>query len=136
MEMKSSPVFSTTALRPIEDVESPTPTPDSFAKHDSSTTLRLIRMIHLGRIVLSAVLVAAGAAIIGCEGQALYTYNSTNFSSEWFLPLWPQTLDLRPSVGILVGGAVVVLTSCLYLFCAIMPAVSKLLVELIRPRLD
>jgi hypothetical protein len=124
MEMEPSPAFSTTALRPGR--ESTTPNRERFTKYESSTRLRLLRLIHSGRIVLSVVLVAAAAAIVGCEADAIRTYNSTNLSSQWFLPLWPQNLDLRPSIGIIVGGALIILTSSLYLLCAILPAVRQI----------
>jgi hypothetical protein len=123
MEMQPSPAFSTTALRPGR--ESTTPNRETFTKNESSTSLRLLRMIHSGRIVISVVLIAAAAAMVGCEAHALQTYNSTNLSSEWFLPLWPQNFDLRPSIVIMVGGAVIILTSSLYLFCAVLPAVRQ-----------
>lgn len=132
MELQPSPAFSTTPLR--HHRESPTPSDDNLAKQDAPASTRLLRTMHFGRIILSVVLVAAGAAIVGCEAHALHTYNSTNLGSEWFLPLWPQNLDLRPSIAILVGGAVVALTNCFYLCCALLPAVSKFLAKLtLRP---
>lgn len=121
---QASPAVSTAPSHPLR--QSLTPTREEFEDFKgerSSGSQQKIRILDWSRIGLSLLLVAAGSAIVGCEGHALYTYNSTHLSSQWFLPLWPLQLDLRPSVGILVGGAVVILTSCVYLICAILPAV-------------
>lgn len=128
MEMKAlaSPAVSTAPLRRLE--RSLTPTREDFEDFKgerSSGSRRKILILDWSRIALSLVLIAAGSAIVGCEGHALHTYNSTHLSNAWFLPLWPQHFDLRPSIGILVGGAVVIVTSCVYLICAILPAVSN-----------
>jgi hypothetical protein len=133
MTPQPSPAYSTSPLRLLR--QSPTPTLEEFEEikgQNSSASLRKIRIIDWGRIVISLLLIAAGSAIVGSEGHAIYTYNSTHLSNEWFLPLWPQHFDLRPSIGTLVGGAVVVFTSCLYLICAILPAVGAPVLNILQ----
>ena len=91
-----------------------------------SPAFRRIHMVHNCRIALSVLLLGAGAAIVGCEAHTLHSYNSTHLSDEWFLPLWPQYFDLRPTIGIMIGGAVVAATSLACLVCEVMPCVSVL----------
>ena len=125
-----TPGYNGPSTTPLHDLrQSLPPTREEFEEFKGdgpSDSQRKIRVIDWSRIVLSLVLIAAGSAIVGCEGHALYTYNLMHLSDQWFLPLWPQHFDLRPSIGILIGGAVVILTSSLSLICALLPAVSDL----------
>jgi hypothetical protein len=124
-----SSAYSVTPLRHSRDGRtSLTPTQEEFQKTESPG-LRRLRMLHWVRIAISIFVVGAGAAIVACEAHALHTYNVTNLSNQWFLPLWPQHFDLTPSVAILAGGAVILSMNLLYLASAIIPSVSSLTLE-------
>ena len=130
-----SPAFSMTPLRPpgndMDGRTSTSPTQESLEKNERAghRPSRLLRWgsiaLTVGRIAISTLLVAAGAAIVGCEGHALHSYNSTNLSNQWFLPLWPQHFDLRPTVTILAAGAVILSFNLFYLISACIPYVSS-----------
>lgn len=128
MEIKAQPsaTLSTAPLHQSRQLLTPSPEGyEEFKGRQAPATRRLLRIVDWSRIALALLLITAGSAAVGCEGHALYTYNSTHLSNEWFLPLWPQHFDLRPSVGILTGASVVIFTSCVYLMCAILPAVRE-----------
>ena len=128
MEMgQPSPAFTVTPLR--NGQRSTTPSQEEYAKPDNNNGLRKFRLLHWLRLALSLLLVAAGAAIVGCEAHALHAYNDTHLSTQWYLPLWPSTLDVRPSVAVLGGGALVVLFNLMYLVVAIIPSVCIILDE-------
>ena len=134
IDPQPSPAFSMTPLRPLgEETDgrtSTSPTQESLEKNErpSHRPSRLLRWgriaITVGRIAISTLLVAAGAAIVGCEGHALHTYNATNLNDQWFLPLWPQHFDLRPTVTILAAGAIILGLNLVYLVSACIPYVS------------
>lgn len=60
------------------------------------------------RVGLTALALLCGLTILGTSSDALMVYNTTNVSH---LPLWPQQFDLRPSVALVVGSVIVVLTN-------------------------
>ena len=132
MEMtEPSPAFTNTPLR--NGQRSTTPSEEEYAKPDyNNNGLRKLRLLHWVRIALSGLLIAAGAAIVGCEAHALHAYNATHLGNQWYLPLWPSTLDVRPSVAVLGGGASVILFSLIYLLIALIPSVCTVLFPHVR----
>jgi hypothetical protein len=117
-----SPAFSLQPLRQGDDTARP-PSPIPEKNFADAREQREARLLHWGRTTLSVVLLAAGAAITASEAHALYGYNSTHLSDEWFLPLWPQHFDLRPTIALLSAGAVIALTSLVYLISAVIATV-------------
>jgi hypothetical protein len=122
MQVQPSPAFSMVPLCYREDDRtSTTPTQESFPKTDSLERKhpRIVRWSRIAlcvsRIAVSILLVAAGAAIVGCEGHALQNFNATNLGAQFFLPLWPQDLDLTPTITILVVGGVILTFNLIYL---------------------
>lgn len=88
-----------------------------------------MRILDIARLSLTVLGIAAAAAVVGCHAHTLHVYNSTRLDDAFFLPpLWPGEFDLRPTVGLLVGGAVVVLAGLIYILLGIVPVVSGLYV--------
>jgi len=71
------------------------------------TKLRLIGIVHGLRVGLTVLALAAGIAILGLAADALAIYRQTHLPADFFLPLWPEDLDLRPAVALVAGGVVV-----------------------------
>ncbi|KAK8855910.1 hypothetical protein PGQ11_011822 [Apiospora arundinis] len=69
--------------------------------------VKSIRLADSVRVGLTALALLCGLTILGTSSDALMVYNTTNVSH---LPLWPQQFDLRPSVALVVGSVIVVLT--------------------------
>jgi hypothetical protein len=118
---------------------STTPTRESFQKNDSLERKhpRIVRWSRIAlcvsRIAVSILLVAVGAAIVGCEGHALQNFNATNLGAQFFLPLWPQGLDLTPTITILVVGGVILTFNLIYLISTAIPYVCSLPCTLYGP---
>ncbi|KAK6834269.1 hypothetical protein PG995_013996 [Apiospora arundinis] len=70
--------------------------------------VKSIRLADSIRVGLTALALLCGLTILGTSSDALMVYNTTNVSH---LPLWPQQFDLRPSVALVVGSVIVVLTN-------------------------
>lgn len=70
--------------------------------------VKSIRLADSVRVGLTALALLCGLTILGTSSDALMVYNTTNVSH---LPLWPQQFDLRPSVALVVGSVIVVLTN-------------------------
>jgi hypothetical protein len=118
---------------------STTPTRESFPKKGSLERKhpRIVRWSRIAlcvsRITVSILLVAAGAAIVGCEGHALRNFNATNLGAQFFLPLWPQQLDLTPTITILAVGGIIMTFNLIFLISAAIPYVCPLSVPSMPP---
>ncbi|KAL9116212.1 MAG: hypothetical protein Q9227_000583 [Pyrenula ochraceoflavens] len=122
--------FYTTALEIPTSGPSPTPYTPPFSPPPSSDSassalehryLKQTRVLHTLRLILSGLFVALTAAIVGCTGDALRKHNATNLAGNWFLPLWPNGMDMK-GVTAEMACAVVVLTFSLAYFVVSIPS--------------
>ncbi|KAI1810904.1 hypothetical protein GGS20DRAFT_144264 [Poronia punctata] len=67
-----------------------------------------IRLLNSVRLGLTALSLLAGVTILGATSHALIVYNNTHLPSDFNLPLWPTEFDVRPTVALVVGSAIVV----------------------------
>ena len=72
---------------------------------------RLYRLMDSARLALTVLGLAAGLTILGVSADAIAVYHATYVPEDWFLQLWPSYLDMRPTVALVVGGALVVVAS-------------------------
>ncbi|KAI0178224.1 hypothetical protein BJ166DRAFT_42749 [Pestalotiopsis sp. NC0098] len=72
---------------------------------------RTIRAIDGLRLSLTLLTLLCGITVLATSGHALNVYNTTSISTSFFLPLWPDEFDARPTVALVVGSAIVVLAS-------------------------
>jgi hypothetical protein len=140
--VKPTPEFSSTAL---EIQNSPPLSSSLHSRHSASSAeesayLRQAGLLRWTRLGLSVLLVGVGVTIVGCEGHALHSYNMTALNGAFFLPLWPANTDLRPTTGTLAAGAVMIISSLLYLLVALIPSVCERAIfkvlQLINPSHD
>ncbi|KAH7160055.1 hypothetical protein B0J13DRAFT_519479 [Dactylonectria estremocensis] len=86
-----------------------------------SEDLRLDSKIHMYglansvRLALTALALAAGITILGVSADAVAVYNATHVPDDYLLPLWPSNMDLRPTVALVAGGAIVVVANAISL---------------------
>ena len=121
-------VFNFSSFRQTASVEPPPYSPnDVFAERNQ----RLAAYLHWARVVLSAIALIAGVVIIGCAASSLRSYSSTHLNSQYLLPLWPTSVDLRPTHAVLACGIVISSFSLVYLLAAFIPTVSSVLVDLL-----
>lgn len=79
-----------------------------------------LRWIRLAFILLT---IATGTAALGCAGHVLQRYNDTHLGSNYHLPLWPRTVDLRPTLAVLIPAAIITAASLVYLVVSLIPTV-------------
>jgi hypothetical protein len=92
----------------------------------SSKQPRWIRALDVARLALTVLIIGAAAAAVGCEAHALSVYNASRLYDGWALPgLWPLDFDLRPTQGMIVGGAIVLLMGLTYVGLGVVPLVSN-----------
>ncbi|KAI0123856.1 hypothetical protein BJ170DRAFT_98861 [Xylariales sp. AK1849] len=109
------------------ETKGPASTDFEVESHDLhyQSHLRSVRLIDSGRVGLTALALLSGLTILGTSGDALSVYNTTSVSTNFLLPLWPDEFDLRPTVALVIGSAIVVLTCILSLVFSKMPVLRN-----------
>ncbi|KAL8937130.1 MAG: hypothetical protein Q9216_004577 [Gyalolechia sp. 2 TL-2023] len=101
----------------------PSQTPPAYSPNDvlASKNQSRARLVHWLRIATSTVTFVASIIIIACTARALQSYNTTRDNADWVLPLWPASVDLRPTHSLLACGVLIAVTSIFYIIAALAP---------------
>ncbi|KAI1620494.1 hypothetical protein EDD37DRAFT_153353 [Exophiala viscosa] len=94
---------------------------NSATSAEESAYLKKARLLWWTRFTLVVLVIATSTAAIGCAGHVLHDYNVTSFGRHQYLPLWPTTIDIRPTLGILIPATIIVATSLVYLVLSLIP---------------
>jgi len=81
-------------------------------------------MLESARTGLTIVALLAGVTILGVSADALAVYNATNIGQDFLLPLWPDNFNLRPTVALVAGSAIVVVANAVGLLFGRVKVVS------------
>ncbi|KAL9612997.1 MAG: hypothetical protein Q9167_002430 [Letrouitia subvulpina] len=95
--------------------EPPAYTPDDHLATRAQFHVKLLKYM---RIALAFLTLVISIAIIACSASALRAYSSTRDDVEFVLPLWPTSVDLRPTHVVLACGVILTVTSLAYLAAA------------------
>ncbi|KAI4116490.1 MAG: hypothetical protein LQ345_003090 [Seirophora villosa] len=108
--------FQSTSRRPSQ-------TPPAYSTNDVFATRnqRHAKVLHWLRVAMAVITLLASVVVMACAGKALTTYTSTRDNAEWILPLWPTSVDLRPTHAILACGILLAVGSIFYLVAALAP---------------
>ncbi|KAI0481062.1 hypothetical protein GGR56DRAFT_303302 [Xylariaceae sp. FL0804] len=79
---------------------------------------RRVRLVDTARLGLTSLAFLCGLAVLGTSGDTLAVYRATHLPADFNLPLWPEHFNLRPTIALVAGGAVVVLSNALALLCS------------------
>lgn len=100
--------------------EPPAYTTDDILAYKHQKYSKLVSWL---RIALSAITLVVSVAIVACSGSSLRAYSGSSFAGEWWLPIWPLSVDLRPTHAVLACGIVLLSASLIYLAAALFPSV-------------
>jgi len=81
--------------------------------------------LHCVRIALTTITLALSIAVIACAAISIRQYHDSHMEPEWLLPLWPVSVDLRPTHVVLGCGIVILIFSLAYLILTFVPMVSR-----------
>lgn len=103
----------------------PSQTPPAYSPNDvlASEYQSRAKLLHWLRIATSVVTLIASIITIACTARALQTYNTTRDNADWVLPLWPASVDLRPTHSMLACGVIIAVMSIFYIVAALAPTV-------------
>ncbi|KAH6624834.1 hypothetical protein B0J18DRAFT_192549 [Chaetomium sp. MPI-SDFR-AT-0129] len=81
--------------------------------------LRTLGALDSARAISTALALLIGLTVLGLAGQTLRVYNETHVADEaTLLPLWPAEFNVRPTVSLVVGSAVVVVVNLFGVLCS------------------
>lgn len=91
---------------------------------EQQKTIKTLRVVESARLGLTVLALVSAIVIVGTSAETLGVYNKTHLSQNFFLPLWPTDFDIRPTIALIVCGAIIVLTSAISLAVSKLPTVS------------
>ena len=97
--------------------------PSYASDEQESKYLARSRSLHWVKLGLGLVILAAGTTVVGCQAHGLHYYNDTKGYEKWWLALWPENFDLRPTQALLSGGIVIMISTLAFLIVAAFPSV-------------
>lgn len=86
----------------------------------------MLRVVDTLRVGLTAVALAAGAAVLGLAADTLAVYKATSLPADYLLPLWPEEFDVRPANALIACGVLVLVANSLALIMSKVSFVSML----------
>ncbi|EXJ95075.1 hypothetical protein A1O1_00193 [Capronia coronata CBS 617.96] len=94
----------------------------SATSAQESAYLKQARLLGWVRLALSLLTIASAVAAAGSVGHVLHKYNSTHLGSKWHLSLWPQNVDLRPTLAVLACACIIAAVSLAYVVFWVIPS--------------
>ena len=103
----------------------PSSTPPAYSPNDALATRNQLhaKILHWIRIAVSLVTLLASMIIIAFSARAIQTYTKTRNDAQWVLPLWPASVDLRPTHAMLACGIILAVASIFFVIAAFAPTV-------------
>ena len=120
-----TPMYNETALQVSS---SPPLTSYLNDRHSASSKQEEIYLsrttkLHWTRLLLSILILATSTTTLACSAHTLHTYNHTNLSTKFNLNLWPTTLNLKPTLSVLICSAIILLSCLIYIIISSIPSV-------------
>lgn len=101
-----------------------TPEISDFEGHEeqrrSFGTARIAESVRLGLTVLTLLI---AMSIVGMTADSLAVYNKTHIADDFLLPLWPVQFNLGPTVALVTGSSIIMLSNIMSLVGSKVPAV-------------
>jgi hypothetical protein len=105
-----------------------TPEISDFEGHEepsrSSGKARITESVRLGLTVLTLLM---AMSIVGTTADSLAVYNKTHVADDFLLPLWPVQFNLGPTIALVTGGSIIILSNTMSLIGSKVPAVRLLI---------
>lgn len=87
--------------------------------------MRTIRVVDSARVGTTALALLMGLTVLGISANTLRVYQETHVSSDFLLPLWPDEFNVRPTVSLVIGSTIVLVSNIIALCFSQVGAVSQ-----------
>ncbi len=102
-----------------------TPEVSDFEGHDEPRrSLGKARIVESARLGLTLFTLLMAMSIVGTTADSLAVYNKTHIADNFLLPLWPVEFNLGPTISLVTGGSIIILSNTMSLIGSKVPAVS------------
>jgi hypothetical protein len=88
--------------------------------------VKTLKVLEGARTGLTVAALLCGITILGLSADALAVYNDTHIGQDFLLPLWPDNFNVRPTVALVAGSAIVVIANAVGLLFGKVKVVSFL----------
>ncbi|KAI9755472.1 MAG: hypothetical protein M4579_004263 [Chaenotheca gracillima] len=78
--------------------------------------------IHWLRTGLTLLVLAISLTITGCLAHSLHIFHETNVAPGWWLPLWPQDVNTRPTITLLGVSSAIAFLSLILSVASVIPS--------------
>jgi hypothetical protein len=97
---------------------SPTPEFTEFRGDGERLNTRRARLVDSARVGITTLTFLMAATILGTSGDALAVYNQTHVDQSYWLALWPSDFNVGPTISLVAGSSVIVLSSVMSLIAS------------------
>jgi hypothetical protein len=106
----------------------PSFTPDftEFRGNGERPNTRRARLIDSARVGITMLTFLMAGTILGTSGDALAVYNQTHVDQSYQLALWPYDFNIGPTISLVAGSSVIVVSSIVALVASKAPFVWNL----------
>ncbi|KAK5664237.1 hypothetical protein OQA88_453 [Cercophora sp. LCS_1] len=73
--------------------------------------VRSLRIVDNARCGATALALLMSITILGVSANTLSVYDYTHVPSTFMLPLWPDEFNIRPTVSLVIGSVIIILTN-------------------------
>ncbi|KAK4123442.1 hypothetical protein N657DRAFT_655873 [Parathielavia appendiculata] len=73
--------------------------------------MRVIRIVDSARSGTTLLALLMGLTVLGVSGNTLRVYQETHVPHEYMLPLWPDEFNVRPTLSLVIGSAIVLVSN-------------------------
>ncbi|KAL2258125.1 hypothetical protein VTK26DRAFT_8688 [Humicola hyalothermophila] len=80
--------------------------------------MRTIHTVDAARAGTTMLALLMGLSALAVSGNTLRVYNETHVPREYLLPLWPDDFNIRPTVALVIGSAIVLVSNMVALSCS------------------
>lgn len=87
-----------------------------------TTYLKRTTQLRYAQLALSGLLFATAVAVVGVESDIVARYNRTHLAAEWHLSLWPTDLNVKPTLLLLITGAITTFLALITSIVAVIPS--------------
>jgi hypothetical protein len=96
----------------------------NFEGHDEPRrSFGIARIAEPVRLGLTALTLLMALSIVGMTADSLAVYNKTHVADDYLLPLWPVQFNLGPTIALVTGGSIIILSNTMSLVGSRVPAV-------------
>jgi hypothetical protein len=87
--------------------------------------VKTLHLVDNARVGATALALLMGITVLGLSGNTLAVYDHTRLPGDFLFSLWPAEFNIRPTVSLVVGSAIIMVTNIAALCFSKVQSVSR-----------